>query len=55
MRTIDIIRIDKPLRLNGKIVSITEEDCKKINNQINFLYKMSPVAKPEKDTDEKTV
>lgn len=28
MRVIDIARIDKPMRKNGEIVSLTEKDCK---------------------------
>lgn len=44
MRTIDIIRIEKPFRTAGKIASITEDDWKKINKQINFLYKLSPLS-----------
>ncbi|WFR57621.1 type II toxin-antitoxin system PemK/MazF family toxin [Anaerocolumna sp. AGMB13025] len=44
MRTIDIIRIEKPFRTAGKIAAITEDDWKKINKQINYLYKLSPLS-----------
>lgn len=43
IRTISKIRIDKPMRLKGKMVRITKEDWKKINEQLEFLYRLKPL------------
>ena len=45
MRTIDLLRIDKPYRTKGKIMSISKKDWEQINKQVNWLYKMQ--FKPE--------
>lgn len=45
IRTISKIRIDRPLRLKGKMVHITKEDWEKINEQISFLYRLKPLKK----------
>lgn len=41
MRIIDIVRIDKPMYRNGKILTITEKDWKDINFQIKRQYLLS--------------
>lgn len=41
MRIIDITRIDKPLYINGKITTITEDDWKKIDLQVKRQYLLS--------------
>ena len=43
MRIIDISRIDKPMRRNGLIVSITENDRNLINVQIKREYLLAPI------------
>jgi mRNA-degrading endonuclease toxin of MazEF toxin-antitoxin module len=46
MRTIDIARIDKPMLMGGKIVSLTDNDWNSIDLQVRQQYLMSkPVAK----------
>ena len=40
MRIVDIIRIDKPMYKNGKIISITENDWDNIDYQIKREYLM---------------
>lgn len=43
MRVIDITRLDKPIRKNGRILSITEKDWKSINYQIKREYMLTPL------------
>jgi len=45
MRIIDVIRIDKPMYKNGKIISLTENDWNSIDYQIRREYLM---CKPKK-------
>lgn len=45
MRTVDLLRIEKPYRIKGKIMSISKKDWEQINKQVNWLYKMQ--FKPE--------
>lgn len=40
MRTIDLARIEKPYRIQGKIISISKNDWRRISKQVNWLYKM---------------
>ena len=40
MRVIDIIRIDKPMQKNGKIISITDKDWVAVDYQIRREYLM---------------
>lgn len=49
MRVIDIIRIDKPMRKNGSIVSITEKDWKAIDFQIKREYLIAPLPSVRKN------
>jgi mRNA interferase MazF len=43
MRVIDISRITKPMRRNGRIVAITQKDWDNINEQIRRNYLLSPL------------
>ncbi|MFB5759109.1 type II toxin-antitoxin system PemK/MazF family toxin [Paenibacillus medicaginis] len=47
IRVISKKRIDKPLRKNGYIASITENDWNAINKQLNYLYRLKKLIKPE--------
>lgn len=49
MRVIDIARIDKPMRKNGSIVSITEKDWKTIDFQIKREYLITPLPSIRKN------
>ena len=43
LRVISKKRIDKPMRISGKIDSITENDWKNINNQLKRMYVLRPL------------
>lgn len=45
MRIIDIIRIEKPYRIGGKIVSISKKDWEEIDKEVKWLYRLQ--NKPE--------
>ena len=45
MRVIDVIRIDKPMYKNGKIVSLSEKDWNAVDCQIKQQYLMSKSKK----------
>lgn len=49
MRVIDIVRIDKPIRRNGSILSITEKDWKTIDFQIRREYLLVPLPKQKEN------
>lgn len=51
MRTIDVARIDKPLRRKGAILSITAKDWNAINFQIKREYSLVPLTTTEKNTE----
>ena len=60
MRIIDIVRIDKPMYRNGKILTITEKDWKDINFQIKRQYLLSKLPEQKqrhkaKEQNEKDV
>lgn len=48
MRVIDISRLDKPIRKNGLILSITEKDWKAIDHQIRREYLPTSLPKNSK-------
>lgn len=55
MRVIDIRRIDRPVVVKGKTVSITQNDWDKISQQIINLYSMKPLPNCNQENSEKTL
>ena len=49
MRVIDVTRIEKPLRKNGSILSITEKDWKKIDFQVKREYLLTQLPSMKKN------
>lgn len=47
LRVISKLRIDKPMRIKGEIVSITKEDWGKINSELRRLYTLKPLINKE--------
>lgn len=48
MRTIDVIRINEPMRKCNRILSITEKDWKEIDFQIRREYLLAPLPSMKK-------
>lgn len=55
MRVIDIRRIDKPIIVNKKTISITQNDWNKISQQIISLYSMKPLPDSEQESPKKVL
>lgn len=43
LKVVSKLRITCPFRKRGKIVTITQDDCKKINLQLENLYRLRPL------------
>ena len=55
MRVIDIKRIDKPIIVKGKTVSITQNDWDKISEQVISLYTLKPLPNSSQENSQKVL